>query len=234
MKKIYGIILLGLCILMASCSGSPQQEIGNLVDTHSVSDELKETLGLNNLTVSLNNPATADPNYQNVVISTDLNESLFSYMINLDAIFENNGDRAISANVQPLTFVSGISSDYQSMLYTLLNDSNNGLTKEKLEVEYDLAIRGWSTSVSLRDAYRDYTDGERNQVLAIVYLPIKFVVFESSTTKLDVHIMVPVYYGITSYENNQFADAAFNASNLLTKADLKIADDSTLLGSVQD
>lgn len=241
MKKLFGIILILICCIgVTSCSSSDSTTV-NIVDPSSDGDteqakkvkEIKEKLGLDSLTVSLNSADTTEPSYENVLVSSDISSSLFTYYVVLDQTFADS--RVVSANVSCFAFVDGISSDYQSSLYSLLKNTDYGLIS-KLGVSYETSISSWSTSYDLTEAKNAYESGTSNQVLAIIYLPVHYTVVTSTDGQqnkpLDVSVLVPIYYNTTTYSNGVFADTNFaTTSNVYTSSDLAIKSGSKLLAS---
>lgn len=243
MKKIFGIILIIICCLGVTSCSSSESTTSNIVDPGSQTGteeteqtkkvkEIKAKLGLDNLTVSLNSADTTEPSYENVLVASDVNSSLFTYYVSLDSIFE--GNRVVSTNISCLTFVDGISSDYQSSLYNILKNGDYNLTTI-LGVSFETSVESWTVSYDLTSAKDAYESGTRDQVLAIIYLPLHYTVVSTTegkqNTPLDISVLVPIYYNVTTYTNDVFADSNITTTNVYTSADLAIKSGSKLLAS---
>jgi hypothetical protein len=193
-KKLFLVFSLFLCIFLASCRGDNQVvKLTDNADT-TVAEQLNLSVLDNAESINKDLDKT-DKNYVDVKFPTDLNKSLVVRNINLDTAFTSN--RVKTVNASALTFVTGISAEYQQAIMSEIYNDEYGLTAEKLGLSVDI-LNGTSFSVKISKNESDkginyYKEGKTNITLSVIYLPVRVVVVNDKVTVADITVLVPVY-----------------------------------------
>lgn len=193
-KKLLVVFSLFLCIFLASCRGD--QQVVKLTDNADAVAAEQLNLSVLDNAVSINKDLDkTDKNYVDVKFPTDLNKSLVVRNINLDTAFVSN--RVKSVNATALTFVTGISVEYQQAIMNEVFNDEYGLTKEKLGLSVDI-LEGTKFSVELSKAESEkgkeyYEAGKTNITLSVIYAPVRVVIVNDKVTVADITVLVPVY-----------------------------------------
>lgn len=191
-KKFLLVFSLVLCIFLASCRGNNNSN-ATLVDN--ADSTVYEQLNLSVLedAVSINEKLDKTiKNYIDVKLPKDLNSSLVVRHVNIDGVFNENRVKAINATA--LTFVTGISVEYQAAIMQELSNSEYGITKDKLGLSVDV-LTGTSFSIKIDSAkaLEYYNDNKTNITLSVIYLPVKVLIINDSKSVADITVLVPVY-----------------------------------------
>lgn len=190
-KKVFLIFSLILCMFLASCKNNTA--VVKLNDN--ADPEVYELLKLNVLEngVSINpNLDKNSKNYINVILPEDANEALVTRSVVIDEALKDM--RVKDINAAALTFVTGVSAEYQTSIMSELYNKEYGITKEKLGLSVDL-LKGTSFSVKVdsKIALDYYNEGKTNITLSVIYLPTRVIIVNNSTTVADITVLVPVY-----------------------------------------
>lgn len=218
-KKVFLVFSLILCIFLTSCKNN-----GPVVKlTDNASQEVYEQLNLAQLQngVSINKELDkTDKNYIDVLLPAEPEKSLVVRHVNMDNAFGENKVKAV--NAVALTFVTGISAEYQTAIMAEIYNSEYGITKEKLGLSVDL-LKGTSFSVKVPSnlGLEYYEQGKTNITLSVIYLPTRVIVVNDSQSVADVTVLVPVYAEFNLGE----ASDVFKAYPTLT---FELAEDNTL------
>lgn len=210
MKKYLIIILLAFTIVLTSCGGG-SKDTNTRIDEPS--NELYTALNLESVEngKTIKEVDTTKSEYYSIKIAEDAKSTLFVYSTNIDAMIEAQGTHLESFNVNPLTFSSQITTTETTKIMSELFDTETGITSETLGVDFNLkASTKWTRSIDadvVVDAY--FNQNQRNNCVAIVYLPVQVEHVESSKTTLKVFVMIPVYYEITTYVDGVIQGDAF-------------------------
>lgn len=191
-KKFLLVFSLVLCIFLASCRGNNNSN-ATLVDN--ADSSVYEQLNLSVLedAVSINEKLDKTiKNYIDVKLPKDLNSSLVVRHVNIDGVFNENRVKTINATA--LTFVTGISVEYQAAIMQELSNSEYGITKDKLGLSVDV-LTGTSFSIKIDSAkaLEYYNDNKTNITLSVIYLPVKVLIINDSKSVADITVLVPVY-----------------------------------------
>ena len=191
-KKFLLVFSLVLCIFLASCRGNNNSN-ATLVDN--ADSTVYEQLNLSVLedAVSINEKLDKTiKNYIDVKLPKDLNSSLVVRHVNIDGVFNENRVKTINATA--LTFVTGISVEYQAAIMQELSNSEYGITKDKLGLSVDV-LTGTSFSIKIDSAkaLEYYNDNKTNITLSVIYLPVKVLIINDSKSVADITVLVPVY-----------------------------------------
>lgn len=192
-KKLLLVFSLFLCIFLASCRGNTGPDV-TLVDN--ADQTVAEQLNLSVLESAVSINEKLDKNkkaYIDVKVPQNLNESLVVRHVNIDGVFSENRVKVI--NAAALTFVTGLSVEYQNAIMAELYNAEYGITKEKLglDVEKMLTATSFSVKVNSEKALEYYNDSKTNITLSVIYLPVKVVIVNDSKTSADITVLVPVY-----------------------------------------
>lgn len=191
-KKFLLVFSLVLCIFLASCRGNNNSN-ATLVDN--ADSTVYEQLNLSVLedAVSINEKLDKTiKNYIDVKLPKGLNSSLVVRHVNIDGVFNENRVKTINATA--LTFVTGISVEYQAAIMQELSNSEYGITKDKLGLSVDV-LTGTSFSIKIDSAkaLEYYNDNKTNITLSVIYLPVKVLIINDSKSVADITVLVPVY-----------------------------------------
>lgn len=193
MKKRFLLLFsLVLCLFLASCRQTTDNSV-TLVDNADPTVYEKLNLSVLNDAESINNNIDkTKSNYIDVKLPKDLNSALVVRHVNIDGVFSDNRVKAI--NVAALTFVTGISAEYQTAIMSELSNSEYGLTKEKLGLSVDI-LKGTSFSIKVDSSKAlEYSNNDQTNItLSVIYLPVKVLVTNDLKLVADVTVLVPVY-----------------------------------------
>jgi hypothetical protein len=192
-KKLLLVFSLFLCIFLASCRGN--DKTATLTDNadSAVYEQLNLSVLENAVSANKNLDKTGK-NYIDVKLPTDLNGSLVVRNIDITEAFGEEKIKVI--NVMALTFVTGISAEYQQAIMSEVFNSEYGITKEKLGLSVDILT---GTSFSIKVSSGENVDVEKTNV-SVIYLPVKVVIVNDSKKAADITILVPVYAEFNSGE----------------------------------
>lgn len=190
-KKLLLVFSLFLCIFLASCRGN--EKTATLTDNADSAVYEKLNLSVLENATSINkNLDKTQKNYIDVKLPTDLNGTLVVRNVNLDGAFGKEELKQI--NVMALTFVTGISAEYQTAIMAEVYNSEYGITKEKLGLPVDILTgTSFAFKVSSEQAINYHNENKTNITLSVIYLPVKVVIVNNSKTAADITILVPVY-----------------------------------------
>lgn len=168
---------------------------------------------------------TTAKNYYSVKTAEDVSSVLFVYNCSLDDTLESIKKNLKEYDIYSLSFVNSITAQEQSQIASIVYKSDE-ITKDKLNVSFDLKkASSWNIKVKAGDVLEKYLEGQRNNYLSILYLPIYVQHVEKSQSVLEVYAFVPIYYDFTIIESGNinkeelkgFPTPAltFNENNLL-------------------
>ncbi|MBE6137356.1 MAG: hypothetical protein E7176_03065 [Erysipelotrichaceae bacterium] len=210
MKKILALLLILASITLASC--------GKKKDDTKRIDQPGEAIALDlKLEEAKNGVRIVDVNtskkeYYDIRMANDAHSTLFVYNVMLDEQFETHGNLIRDAQIKPLIFTANIYEEETVKICSTVFDSKEGITKEELGVSFDIMARSsWVDSINLEDSYNAYVnDGVKNNCVSIVYLPLFVEHVEDSKSVLEIYVMMPVYYELTTCADGVISSTAFD------------------------
>lgn len=210
MKKILALLLMVASLTLASCGGKKDDTKRIDQPNEQIALDLKlEDVKNGNSIVEVD---TSKKEYYDIKMAQDANSTLFVYNVMIDDQFESNGSLIRDAQVKPLIFTNKIHEEEAIEICSTVFDPKEGITKEELGVSFDIIARtNWVASISLEDAYNAYINNDvRNNCISIVYLPVLVEHVENSKSVLEIFVMMPVYYEVTTITDGVIASEAFN------------------------
>ena len=210
MKKILAFLFIFTTILLSSC--------GDKTDTTKRVDNPDQALAaaLNLETVKagdlLNEVDETQEDYYKIIAAKDIKASLVVYESNLDAALENANGRTQSLSVSYLTFIEFSDIEKAGIISQLFND-NSKLKAALFSDSFELnKVNAWTKSFKegVSDLQAAYTNGQRNNALSVIYLPIYVEHYQESKCLLEAYALVPVYYEITTVNEGVTSKALFN------------------------
>lgn len=210
MKKILAFLLILSSFTLASCKG---KDTTKRIDQPS--EELIAEFQLDKVAegVSIVEVDKSKKEYYDIKIASDAKSTLFVYNSMLDSTFEEHKELLRDVVVNPLVFKGAIYTDEKELttICSTVFDSKKGLTGERLGVSFDLiTTTTWTSKVDAREAVDAYlNDGVKNNCVSIIYLPIKVEHVDNSKSVLESHILMPIYYELTTYTDGVIASDKF-------------------------
>lgn len=224
MKKILTVFVLMLTLVLASCGTTQDTSIRK----DNPSSEMNTLLGLDSVKngKSINEVDTSSKDYYNIKLAEDKKSSLFVYNCMIDSVLKESEERLRFLTVNPLIFTADFTVDETTKI---AGDLYSVLTKEYLGVGFDINVSSsWGTTIDAKDVMQAYVDGQRDNSISIVYLPVYVEHYQNSQMVLSAFVIMPVYYEVTTFSNDKIQSEAFNG---YTIKDVKFAEGSTLLAS---
>lgn len=166
-------------------------------------------------------------NYYDIKIAEDASSTIVVYNTAIDSFLEQHGDRNERVNVYPLAFSGEINVTEKSEIVRNAYSSTTKITKENLNVSFDIDYgTSWGSEYSLKDVYKAYLDGQRNNYVSVAYLPIHVVEVSNEVEILNVYVLIPLHVELTTIENNTNSYENFKS---LKTVELPFNEDKTLL-----
>jgi len=215
MKKILTFLLILSCFTLASCKS---KDTTKRIDQPT--DELVAEFKLDAVAsgVSIVEVNKSKKEYYDIKMASDAKSTLFVYNSMLDSAIEKNKESLREVIVNPLVFESDIYVDQEELtkICSTVFDSKKGLTSERLGVSFDLIpTTTWVSKINARDMVDKYiNESVRNNCVSIVYLPIKVEHVDNSKSVLESHILMPVYYELTTCTDGVIASETFKGLDI--------------------
>lgn len=166
-------------------------------------------------------------NYYDIKIAEDSKSTIVVYNTAIDSFLEQHGDRNERVNVAPLTFSGEITATEKTEILKNAYSSTTKLTKDLLNVGFEIDYgTNWGKSYSLKDVYKSYLDGQKNNYVSVAYIPLHVVEISNEVEILNVYVLIPLHVELTTIENNTNSYSEFNS---LKTVELTFDESNTLL-----
>ena len=231
MKKIIFGFLSAFILMFSLASCSNGDNVSKRVDNpkKEVYDELDLELVKNGTDVFSYDATKSD--YFRMQIASDFESSMFVYELDLDDYLSDenikaNGGSAISAvTFNVLTFSGEITVNEKTSIISAFYNESTGI-KSKIYGTFDVfTAKAWTSEASLKDVKTKYDAGQKDNCLAVIYIPTYITRVKANEVVLQAFAMMPVYYELTTFDGALFdskylndypiVDLTFNQNNLL-------------------
>lgn len=210
MKKILGIFLIAISLLLVSC-GKKDTETTTRIDSPSAEtvSSLKLESVKNGKTIKA--APTDSEDYYIIKIAEDAKGSLFAHNTALDETIDANKKLMRSINVSPLTFTSSITEEEKAAIMKEVYASETGITKASLGVDFELkSVKKWTVELDCEDIVDAYLNSnQKNNNISKIYLPLYVEHYVKNEVTLKAYVMIPVYYAFTTINDGVNSDATF-------------------------
>lgn len=211
MKKILSLFLIAISILLVSC-GKKDTVVATRKDNPTAEsiESFKLESVKNGKTIKT---VEEDKNYYVIKIAEDAKSTLFAHHTAIDNLIEEHKTLFKTVKISPLSFTNTFNSYEVNEIMAEVFDSKTGITKELLGVDFDLkANKKWVIEIKCNDVVDAYlNDNQKNNYVSKVYLPMYVEHYENNEPTLKAYVMVPVYYALTTINDDVNSDTVFNS-----------------------
>ena len=138
-------------------------------------------------------------NYYDIKIAEDSKSTIVVYNTAIDSFLEQHGDRNEKVNVAPLVFSGEITATEKTEILKNAYSSTTKLTNDLLNVGFEIDYgTNWGKSYSLKDVYKAYLDGQKNNYVSVAYIPLHVVEISNEVEILNVYVLIPLHVELTT------------------------------------
>lgn len=212
MKKTFIFIFSMLALMFTLTSCSSKELLTKRTDNPNTT--LAASLKLDSVKngVVLNAYDNTQDDYYVIKIAEDANSTLIAYDSMLDSTLELTEGRTESLVVSPLTFNKEISDTEKVNIITEVFEENK--LASKITVSFEIkTTTTWATKLvaGVEELQNAYLEGQRDNALSIVYLPVFVEHYQDGKNVLEVYVLIPLYYEITTVSEGKSSSEVFNS-----------------------